>query len=95
MLERGDQLSGVEPGRVLVQFTGRLFLNVRAQVTAGREFRHEVVHGSALQAGVKLNRYRFASIANRCIVARVGSRMRREDSASLGFLRPRAHGYRI
>lgn len=63
VLERGDQLSGIEPRRVLVQFTGRLLLNVCAQVAASREFRHEIVHGSALQAGVKLNRYRFASIA--------------------------------
>jgi len=52
VLERGDQLSGIESRRVLVQFTGRLLLNVRAQVAAGREFRHEIVHGSALQASV-------------------------------------------
>lgn len=62
VLERGDQLSGIEPCRVLVQFAGRLLLDVRAQVTAGREFRHEIVHRSALQAGVTLNRYQLASI---------------------------------
>lgn len=50
VLERGDQLSGVEPRRALVQFTDRLLLNVRAQVTAGREFRHEIVYGATLQA---------------------------------------------
>lgn len=80
MLERGDQLSGIEPRRVLVQFTGRLLLNVCAQVAAGREFRHEIVHGSALQAGVKLNRYRFSASITRYYHRGLGNTVTRDSA---------------